>query len=198
MSSNSLRGQVLCAVALAALATQVRATTITFEDLPVGTVVTNQFQGVVFSTVPGQELRVVAQPFDLLDNFLCTADIGGPVNCEHDVRLAFSTPVNGLSFYAVGDDGTGPVAAVDVFTGGQLAGTVDILGDGEPLEPSLVDLSAFENVTSILIHSVTDSMGLGYDEFTFRPVPEPSGLALGATACGALVLRRRRFRTPLR
>ena len=70
-------------------------------------------------------------------------------------------------FFAVGDDDVGTVAMVDVFENDAFSATVKIIGDGNGFTPIEVDLSAFNDVTRIEIHDVTDTAGLGYDDFTF-------------------------------
>ena len=104
------------------------------------------------------------------NNFICTGS--GSINCTKDTILTFTKPVKGLTFFQVGDNASGVVALVDVFENNRFSATVNIIGDNFFYVPNLVDLRAFNNVTSIRIHSVTDPAGLGWDNFQFNPANE--------------------------
>jgi hypothetical protein len=163
-----------------------------------GPTVDTQFSEVTFSSEPGFRNMVSTQPgIGFGNNFLCTGPLGGSIDCAHETILSFTDPVSSLQFFQVGDNALGVQALVDVFVGGLFAGTVNVLADNQFFVPNLVDLSAFNNVTSIRIHSITDPGGLGWDNFSFDTitgsVPEPSSmllLALGLVAATA----RSRFR----
>jgi hypothetical protein len=65
--------------------------------------------------------------------------------------------------------------------------------------PLFVDLSAFNNLTRLRVYNITDTLGIGYDDFSFTvtpaaAVPEPGTAALLAAVLplGAAILRRRR------
>ena len=174
------------------------AALITFEDLSNDDVVTNQYPGVVFSSVAGQANVITTQPgIGFGDDFLCTATGGTGLNCTSETILTFTNLVNNLSFWQVGDNDVGVVALVDVFTNGVFSATVNILGFNDFNTPNLVDLTGFLNVSSIRIHSITDGGGLGWDNFSFDdgqvpPVPLPGSIGLLAVALGGLgVLRRK-------
>jgi hypothetical protein len=103
--------------------------------------------------------------------------------------------VSGLTFLAIGVDDNGTVALVDVYVNNAFSTTVNVTGNASPQSPDLVDLTAFSNVTSIEIHTLTDSFGIGWDDFTFtvNAAPEPGSLALMALGLAAFGLGRRRF-----
>lgn len=174
------------------------ATLIDFESLAGGTVITNQFAGVTFSSNAGFQNIVTTQPgIGFGANFICTAAVGSGVNCTQQTILTFATGVSGLSFWQVGDNQTvngTTVALVDVFVGGAFAATVNILGDTNFNNPNLVDLTAFSNVTSIRMHDITDGGGLGWDNFSFTTtaVPEPETYALMLAGLGLLGFAARR------
>jgi len=165
-------------------------TVIGFEDFgPVGIsgpTVTNQYPGVLFSSTGSNVNIVSTQPgIGDGDNFLCTGSPG--INCVGETILNFTDPVSGLSFLAVGSNNAGVQALVDVFVNGAFAATNNIVVGGLFNTPDLVDLSAFNNVTSIRIHDITDGGGLGWDNFTFTSaVPEPGTYAMLLLGLGLL------------
>jgi len=176
--------------------THALAVIIGFEGLADGTVVTNQYSGVAFSANAGFENQVTTQPgLGFGDNFICTAGIGQGINCTQETILTFDSLVNNLSLWQVGVNDIGIVGQVDVFENGFLTSTVNIVGDGDAFNPDLVDLTAFSNVSSIRIHSITDTAGIGWDNFQFdaASVPEPSIIALlglGLFGIGAATRRK--------
>lgn len=165
-------------------------TVIGFEDFgPVGIsgpTVTNQYPGVLFSSTGSNVNIVSTQPgIGDGDNFLCTGSPG--INCTGETILTFDNPVSGVSFLAVGSNNSGVQALVDVFVNGAFAATNNITVSGIFNTPDLVDLSAFNNVTSIRIHDITDGGGLGWDNFTFTSaVPEPETYAMLLLGLGLL------------
>lgn len=187
------------AFAAAAMFASAHAALIDFESLSNGDVVTNQFAGVVFSSAGGKVNMVTAQPgIGFGSNFICTGPSGGGIDCVGETILTFASGVSGLSFYQVGDNASGVVALVDVFVNNVFSSTVNIMGFNDFFVPNLVDLTAFSNVTSIRIYSITDPGGLGWDNFSFdidgREVPLPGAAWLFLAGLGALSARRKRMR----
>ncbi len=137
------------------------------------TLVPTQYPEVTFST-NGNRVVVLGTASNYNTsppNFICASG-----DCFADLTLTFTNPVNGLSFRALGSNTTGVIAKVDVFQNGVLSSTVDINGAGNNRTPITVDLSAFNNVTSIRIYLVPNSEtgikdNLGYDDFTFTVAP---------------------------
>ena len=93
------------------------STTINFDNLADGTVVTNQYAGVVFSSVGGTVNVTLAENLGTsLPNFICT---GTPaINCTGETILTFSSAVANLIFKGVGINNVGTVASVDIFENG--------------------------------------------------------------------------------
>lgn len=166
------------------------STTINFDNLAAGTVITNQYAGVTFSTVAGQENRAEAQNLgSSLPNFLCTYDTFGNINCANDTYIDFAVGVDNLSFYAIGANDNGHIADVDVFINNVFDHTDLVIGNGSPFTPDLVSIVG-TNITRIEIKNITDSYGLGWDDFTYGAVPEPATMAV--LGFGSLVMFRRR------
>ena len=160
-----------------------------------GPVITNQYPSVVFSSTNGN-VNIVSSQGGIGDgmNFLCTGN--SSINCTGETILNFSNPVSHLSFLAVGSNDQGVQALVDVFVNNSFFATNNIVVGGKFNTPDLVDLTAFDNVTSIRIHNVTDGGGLGWDNFTYiSAVPEPETYAMllvGLGLIGFVVRRRKR------
>jgi hypothetical protein len=155
------------------MATGSNLTTISFGNLPVGTVVTNQFPGVTFSAPSGFTDEVFNDPPMRLGDFQ-----GSSYAFSQGLTLTFANPVDDLSFitgYFDSAPGT-VVGSVSVYTNGSFAGTVNIVSPGN-LTNGSVDLSAYHNITSIVIGPNTDPAGLGYTSFSFQP--QSLGIALG-------------------
>jgi len=169
-----------------------------FGDVGIsGPSVTTEYPGVVFSST-GSNVNIVSTQPGIGDgnNFLC---IGNPgINCVGETILNFTNPVHGLSFLAVGSDNAGVQAQVDVFVNGAFAATNNITVNGLFHTPNLVDLSAFNNVTSIRIYNITDGGGLGWDDFTYiSAVPEPETYAMLLAGLGLLGFAARRKKETL-
>lgn len=157
-----------------------------------GPTITNQYSGVVFSST-GSNVNIVSSQPGIGDglNFLCTGSSG--INCTGETILNFTNPVSSLSFLAVGSNNSGVQALVDIFVNGAFAATNNIAVSGIFNTPDLVDLSGFNDVTSIRIYNITDGGGLGWDDFTYvSVVPEPEAytmLLLGLGLLGFMVRR---------
>ena len=192
---------VLTVFAAFLISTPAKADVVNFDNLATGAIVTTQYPQVTFSSTAGSVNRTVAQNLGSSQpNFICTFAASGGIDCTHETILDFTSPVNNLSFLAVGVNDMGVVALVDVFQNGVFSTTVNVIGHGVPL--SSVDLSAFADVTRIRIHDITDTVGIGWDDFTFggaaggpAPVPEPATMMLfGSGLAGIAVKLRKRIR----
>lgn len=177
------------------------ATTINFDDLGNGAIVTTQYAGATFSSSFRHDVVTSAQASTYgtsVANIICSG-IDATITCVDPVYVDFAAPVSGLSFYAVGDDSSGTVGLASVFAGATLLGSVNIVADGAPFDaPMFIDLSAFTGITRLEI-TTTDPAGLGYDDFTFKMggVPEPASWAMmlaGFAAIGG-AMRGRKVKT---
>jgi len=196
---SSIRGLLWCMVATAGLigvAVPANANLISFDSLSSGTAVTNQYsaQGIVFSSAGGKRILVTAQPQyqSTTPNFICTGITG--IDCTGTVVFSFTTPVNNLKFDALGNQnaiGTS-FAQADIYQNGFLTvSNLKLLVSQGNLLPDHQNLSAYTNITELMIHNNTDPAGTGYDTISFTPsvttsVPEPATWAMMLTGFGGL------------
>ncbi len=189
----------------AAISGSAAATTINFDTLGDGVVVSTQYAGVTFSSDPGEVIRTTAQVPPYLTsapNFICTGPAAGGIDCTRSVILDFAGPVSGLSFHYTGADRLGSTFNVDVFQSFAYFGSTTFTSSAGLLASQLADLTSYSNITRISINTLTDPAGLGFDDFTFTPgggshgVPEPTAWALMIAGVGLVgtALRRRRDR----
>lgn len=181
-------------VAAFAAAGFAQAMSMTFNDLAAGTMVTNQYAGVTFSSSSGS--ANYAYGFNG-NNILCTGPVGGGINCLEDTYIDFATPVNSLTFWAIEPNFDGPDADFRIFQDGVYTTTLPLIGLGGTGN-KFVDLSAYAHITrleivNILVDDINER-GIGWDNFTMAPVPEPETwvLVLAGLATVSLVARRRR------
>lgn len=143
-----------------------------FNDLAVGTVVTDQYAFARFSADPGKTNKVIAQTLNSHGNLLSTDPPNpSPQNWNNNLYVDFNLPVNGLKFTMIGAHQTGVVAQVRVFEHGTYAATASLIGLGNVYTPAPQDLTRFRGVTRIEIVNITDIYGLWWDDFSFGPAP---------------------------
>jgi len=139
-------------------------TTYDFEDLAVGTAITDQYSFATFSADSGKTNN--------LYDYITGHAIGtGPVLPEparwgNSMYVDFRTPVEGLKFTALGDDQSGTIGRVKVVMEDGSTANVNIQGDGNSSTPAPVDLSRYRHVKRIEL-SITDVAGLWWDDFSF-------------------------------
>lgn len=188
--NKSLRISLGVAVFAAAGFTQ--ATTIDFDDLANGTVLTNQYAGVTFSSSSGNANYVYAFGGS---NILCAGPVGDGANCLPDTYIDFAAPVNALTFWAIEPNFNGPDADFRIFQDGVYTTTQQLIGLGGTGN-KFVDLSAYAHITRLeIVNILVDpgENGIGWDSFTMTPVPEPGtwALVLAGLAAVTVVARRR-------
>lgn len=192
---NGIRATAFAAALFASACWSQAATVVTFDDLTPGTVVTNQYAGVTFSSSPGNANYAYAFGGG---NILCANALAGGAICLPDTYLDFATAVNGLTFWAIEPNFAGPDADFRIFQNGVYTTTVQLIGLGGAGN-KFVDLGAYANITRLEIVNILNDPsaenGIGWDDFSFTPVvPEPGTyalFALGLAALGATVRRRR-------
>jgi PEP-CTERM motif len=119
-------------------------------------------------------------------------------SCSGVTDVVFSSPVNNLTFESAGEETSGLLSSADVYVNGVFVTTVGISYDGVFVTYDPVDLTAFSNITRVVLSS-TDGAGVTWDNFTFdaaaAPVPEPTSLLLlGSGLAGLAYLRRRQLK----
>jgi uncharacterized repeat protein (TIGR01451 family) len=154
-----------------------------FDDVPSGTVISNQFPPAVFSTTSQWYLLAHSQ-FNYGSSFPNILD-HGPVVYPHGyvpLYVDFTTPVNNLKFNILAVDDNRPgIAQINVFQNRRTtpSATKSVNGFGNAFAPVLIDLGAagYNNITRIEVFNITDVNGIGYDDFSFTvapPTPTPT------------------------
>lgn len=92
---------------------------ITFDDLPAGTVVTEQYPGVRFSS-PGVANVLIANADQIVVGGSEPNALGGPAPNLDDLYIDFDPPVINLKFLVNGAGPSGVIARVRVLCGGVL------------------------------------------------------------------------------
>jgi hypothetical protein len=138
---------LLLTILVTATSAHAQQTVITFDEFPVGTIVTTQYPQVTFSSTAG-EVVVIRSDYDLGSsppNYICTSSslTSDGLDCTGTIILTFKTPADNLHFLALGSNRTGSVAEVVVYTLGIYAGAVSIPGNALFGTPIPVDLSSF-------------------------------------------------------
>lgn len=137
---------------------------ITFDDIPSGTAISNQYSGVSFS--PSFAVDVSSYGFvgNSQPNVLYPE--GGWTS---DVMIVFSKPTNDVHLSAIGVDETGTVGKIEVVHSGGTTQT-DLIGHSGRRRPEVQDLSMYRGVTRIRLFDITDPLGIGWDDL-FYTVP---------------------------
>ena len=140
--------------------------TINFDDLPEDAVVTTSYSPfAVFSAPTGTLLAL--DPYDFgqsAPNLLCA--LSGSVDCL-GIKVAFTKPVTNVSFRAVGVNSTSTAAHVTCKRNGATVGSANIVGDGAQYTPISINLASCGEVDEVIVDSVDDLDGIGFDDFAF-------------------------------
>ena len=192
---NSIRSFVVASAFCVSSVAQGQ-TVINFDNLANGTVVTNQYAGVVFSSTLGFVNYITAQSEynGSKPNFICSGPVGGSINCTAPTIITFAAAVSGLSILGMGINNVGKVAEAQLYNGVTFLGTQNIIGNSESLNPVLVNLSAWGSVTRLELTNITDGGGIGWDNLTYsaNTVPEPSTVVLTLAGLAGIVIARRK------
>ncbi|MCC6427565.1 MAG: PEP-CTERM sorting domain-containing protein [Phycisphaerales bacterium] len=205
MNIDARRSAVMAAMTLSLIAGSAAATLINFDDLGTSVHVTNQYAGLTFSSDPGEGIYTAGGTPVSYPNFICTAPIGGEIDCINNVYIDFATPVSGLSIWAIEANEFGTVATFYFYNGATLLGTQNLIGLASTPNTygygnQFIDLSAFSNVTRLEIRGPGGSgfidnsyggNGIGWDDLSYEDVPAPSAIGVLGLAGLAFSSRRR-------
>ena len=168
------------------------ADVITFDNLPTGTIVTNQFPGVSFTGAQVLTAGVNLNPaFPPVSNPNVVFDF-----LNGTITATFTTPVSSVGAFVTGNTSI----TESIFRGATMLGSVSTGGAnfvdaGTGLPPNIfLSLSNFD-ITRAVFTDTGNSFTL--DNFTFTPVPGPvggAGLPGLILACGVLLALARRRR----
>ncbi len=171
------------------------ATIIDFDNLADETVISNQYPEATFSSSAGNvNLAILHGSNHTPPSILCTGPAGGSQTCVEDTYIDFTVAVTDLTFWAIQANAPGVTAQFNVFENDTFAATVDLVSSGGNPNDEFVDLSSFSNVTRLEIVNIlrddAAESGIGWDTFTFTPIPEPATLSLLVLG-GLLAIRHR-------
>jgi len=168
---------------------------IDFDNLADDTVISSQYPQATFSSSAGNvNFAIMHHVNHTPPSILCTGPVGGSQNCVEDTYIDFTLPVTDLTFWAIQANVAGVTAQFNVFENDAFAAAIDLVSSGGDPNNEFVDLSSFSNVTRLEIVNILiepAENGMGWDTFTFTPIPEPATLSLLALG-GLLAIRRRR------
>ncbi|MFT5587506.1 MAG: hypothetical protein ACI9VR_005116 [Cognaticolwellia sp.] len=97
-----------------------------------------------------------------------TARSAGGAGISTDLTFDFTDPVRALQFYSLGDQTNGTFGWVEVTMEDGSTASVDLVGDGSAGSAELCDLSAYENVTRIVLRDITDPNTVNLDDISFE------------------------------
>ena len=85
-----------------------------------------------------------------------------------NLTIDFTSPVTALQFYVIAMDTASESKAADIniYVGESIDATYELMGEGTPEVPFLVDLSSYGSIDKLEL-IVTDLSGLTYDTFSF-------------------------------
>jgi PKD domain len=148
---------------------------ISFDELTPGEFVTNQYSDAVTFSSPGDANEVEAKSdVGTTGEGSEPNEIGGPGGSTADLFLAFKQPVLNVQFLVTGVDDVGTIGQIKVLLsdGTEVDSTIDSVGR----TPTQVNLSFLnKSVTTVEILDVTDTLGVGYDDFEFDVVNSIKG-----------------------
>jgi uncharacterized repeat protein (TIGR01451 family) len=159
---------------------------INFDNVPNGTLISNQYAPAIFSTDWPLYTFANSQHYygSSAPNCLDRGPTGNAGSGFAPFYVDFTSPVNNLRFYLLAaDDLRSGIAQLRIFRYGTLVSTRPLDGRGVFYVPILIDIGGavssggmgYDNVTRIEIVNITDTQGLAVDDFSFTvPAPTPT------------------------
>ncbi len=180
-------------IGVAGLASAAPTTLITFDEFPVGTIISNQYAGLGVEFLPGSLTGRMPQ---------ISEDIGMPSQpvlrptgepdyyaFQGDFWMKFTTPIFEVQFDSGHWDAVG-IGVIDVYDPYMnplvsLSNTVTGV--------NVTNLSGMGRIGYIYFNSIPDGSGADIDNLGFTPIPAPGAILLGSIGVGLVSwLRRRR------
>jgi len=187
---------MICAIIIgvAGLASAAPTTLITFDEFPVGTVISNQYAplGVIF-LIGDITPRL---PQISMNGAMPTQPILRPTGepdyyyiFQGDFWIQFTTPAIEVQFDSGCWDGVG-VGVINVYNpGGSLIASLTNTTTGV----NVTNLTGIGPIGKIYFNSIGDGAGADIDNLAFSPIPAPGAILLGSIGLGVVSwLRRRR------
>lgn len=187
------------ALALGAVSTAASAdTTLGFDDIPEGTVASNQYNGLVISGGSVLTLDSILNP-----QFPPRSDPNVLYNyADANISILFTTAVDSIGGYITGNT----VVTLSAYDGATLLGTISTSGPnyvGSGGTPNEFLQLMFPNITSAVFTGVSgfensftlDDLTVGGD-ITVNGIPEPATWAMMLIGFGAIGASMRRRRSP--
>jgi hypothetical protein len=138
---------------------------IDFEDLPAGTILTDQYGAHASFSTDSSSQVTVWNFYDFgtgqyIQTGLTYGFSGFPLYVD------FAKPIRNLKFIMLGANSNSECAQLRIIHGG-VTDTAPLVGYGSPTTPLSVDVSSYDQVTRIEIVNITDLDSLGFDAFHF-------------------------------
>jgi hypothetical protein len=189
---------MICAILIgvAGLARAAPTTLITFDEFPVGTVISNQYAGLGVLFHPGDmtgTLPIISMNFAMPEPPILSPQGQGipPQFWQYagDFWMQFTTPVLEVEFDSGYWDGVG-TGVIDVYDPAMTPlASLSNTGTG----PELISISGLGPLGYIYFNSIADGAGADIDNLGFTTIPAPGAIVLGGIGVGLIGwLRRRR------
>jgi uncharacterized repeat protein (TIGR01451 family) len=172
---------------------------INFDNVPSGTVITNQYPPAIFSTSFGYYTFANGLYYygSSYPNCLDRGPLSSPGSGYAPLYVDFTTPVNNLRFYLLAvDELRNGIAQLNIYQSGTMTASRSIPGFGNSFNPILIDVGdptssggmGYSNVTRVEVVNITDYLGIAFDDFSFTiaptPAPTPTPQPIPATPTG--------------
>ena len=184
---------LFCAIIIGVAGLASAAPTITFDEFPVGTMISNQYAAWGVEFLPGPLTGRLPQisPDGAMPSQPVLRPTGEPdyYVFQGDFWMKFTTPVFAVAFDSGYWDAVGS-AVIDVYDPGMgYLGSLSNTATGV----AAINISGVGPVGYIYFNSIADSGGGDIDNLAFTPIPAPGAILLGSIGlCVVSWLRRRR------
>jgi len=182
---------LVCAIVLGIVGTASAA--ITFDEFPVGTLISDQYAALGVNFLPGQLTGKLPQLS--LDGAMPSAPVLRPTGEDNyyvfqgDFWMSFTTPVVDVTFDSGYWDAVG-LALIEVYDPSM--GYLTTLSN-TAVGVDTISISGLGEIGYVYFNSIADSSGADIDNLAFTQIPTPGAILLGSIGVGLVGwLRRRR------